>query len=76
MFLMMMVFGVVLVLTFGVVLLMTRPTSTERTIEGRIAKLHATQNVVTPPEDATSPLIKQTHLSTIPRLDGLLQRWG
>ena len=41
MFLMVLVFGVVLVLTFGVVLLMTRPTSAERTIEGRIAKLQA-----------------------------------
>ncbi|MGA7461263.1 MAG: type II secretion system F family protein [Candidatus Korobacteraceae bacterium] len=76
MFLMVLVFGVVLVLTFGVVLLMTRPTSTERTIEGRIAKLHAPQNAVTPLEDATSTLVKQTRLSTIPRLDVLLQRWG
>ena len=75
MFLMLLVFSVVLVLTFGVVLLMTRPTSAERTIAGRIAKLHSPQNVVTALEDAASPLMKQTHLSTIPRLDVLLQRW-
>ena len=75
MFLMVLVFSAVLVLTFGVVLVMTRPTSTERTIQGRIAKLHAPQNV-TPREDATSTLIKPTYLSTIPRLDVLLQRWG
>ncbi len=75
MFLMVLVFSAVLVLTFGVVLVMTRPTSTERTIQGRIAKLHAPQNVA-PREDATSTLIKPTYLSTIPRLDVLLQRWG
>jgi len=75
MFLMMLVFGVVLVLTFGVVLVMTRPTSTERTIEGRIAKLQAAQNLVTPQEDAASNLIKQTRLSAIPRLDALLGHW-
>ena len=44
MFLMGLVFAVILVLTFGVVLVMTRPTSTERTIEGRIAKLKSAQN--------------------------------
>ena len=76
MFLMMLVFGVVLVLTFAVVLLMTRPTPAERTIEDRIAKLQTTQNVIPSPlEKATSELIKQTHLSTIPRLDSLLQHW-
>jgi len=76
MFLMVLVFSVVLVLTFGVVLLMTRPSSTERAIEGRIAKLQVAQNAATPLEDATSNLIKQTHLSTIPRLDALLQGWS
>lgn len=54
MFLMVLVFSVVLVLSFGVMLLMTRPTSTERTIEGRIAKLQAAQNVATPLDDAPS----------------------
>ena len=39
MFLMGLIFFLVLLLTFGVVLVMTRPTSAERTIEGRIARL-------------------------------------
>jgi len=75
MFLMGLVFAVILVLTFGVVLLMTRPTSTERTIEGRIAKLQAAQNAAVPPEDDPSNLVKQIHLSSLPQLDALLQGW-
>ena len=39
MFLMGLIFFLVLLLTFGVVLVVTRPTSAERTIEGRIARL-------------------------------------
>ena len=75
MFLMVLVFGVVLVLTFGVVLLMTRPTSAERTIEGRIAKLQAAPAAAASNEDESSTLIKQTRLSTVPRIDAMLQRW-
>ena len=75
MFLMGLVFAVILVLTFGVVLLMTRPTSTERTIEGRIAKLQSAQNAAAPPQDAGDNLVKQTHLSSVPQLDALLQGW-
>jgi tight adherence protein B len=73
---MVLVFSVVLLLTFGVVLLMTRPTSAERTIEGRIARLNATQNAAAPLEDRSSEFIKQTRLSASPRLDALLQRWS
>lgn len=75
MFLMGLVFSVILVLTFGVVLLMTRPTSAERTIEDRIAKLQSAQTPAAPVEDATANLVKQTHLSSVPQLDALLQGW-
>jgi tight adherence protein B len=75
MFLMVLVFSAVLVLTFGVVLVMTRPTSTERTIEGRIAKLQTTQNVAVATEVPASDLIKPTHLSANARLDTVLQGW-
>jgi len=76
MFLMGLIFFLVLVLTFGTVLVMTRPTSEQRTIEGRIAKLHAPPNVAVAPDDDSSAIIKQTRLSKNPRLDALLRRWG
>lgn len=76
MFLMVLVFGVVLVLTFGVVLLVTRATPTERTIDSRIAKLQTMQSATAPLQDQSPEIIKRTRLSTIPRLDALLQRWS
>lgn len=74
MFLIGMVFLGILVLTFGVVLLVTRPTATERTIEGRIAKLNAAPVGTAWLEDENSEIIKHTRLSEIPWLDNLLRR--
>jgi hypothetical protein len=75
MFLMGVVFFLVLLLTFAIVLTVTRPTSEERTIEGRIARLRGAPSSSSEPEGDSSAIIKQTRLSEIPWLDRLLRRW-
>ncbi len=76
MFLMGLIFFLVLLLTFGVVLVMTRPTSAERTIEGRIARLRGGSKAGGEVEEDSSAIIKQTRLSENPWLDALLRRWS
>ena len=76
MFLMVIVFVAVLVLTFVVFLLLTRPTATERTIEGRIAKLQNVQTSANWLAEQDSEIIKHTRLSASPWLDELLHHWG
>jgi tight adherence protein B len=76
MFLMGLVFFLVLLLTFGVVLVVTRPTSAERTIEGRIARLRGAPSAASETEGDSSAIIKQNRLSEIPWLDRLLRRWS
>jgi tight adherence protein B len=76
MFLMVLVFLVVLVLTFVVFLLLTRPTVAERTIEGRIAKLQSVQTSAKWLAEQDSEIIKHTRLSARPWLDELLRHWG
>jgi tight adherence protein B len=76
MFLNSLIFGGVLLLTFAVIFVVIRPTASERTIEGRIAKLrNAADPTPIPAEDGTA-LIKLTHLSQIACLDFALQRFS
>lgn len=76
MFLNGLIFGGVLLLTFGVIFAVIRPTASERTIEGRIAKLkNAADHTPLPTEDGTG-LIKLTRLSQIAFLDFALQRFS
>jgi tight adherence protein B len=73
MFLIVLIFVVVLVMSFTVVALVTRPSSAERVIEGRIAKLsNAATEELSPREDAVQ-IVKQRHLSEFPWLDAFLQ---
>ena len=75
MFLMVLVFLLLLLLSFAVILLMTRQTAAERTIEGRIANLHNSQKArsVAGPESAA--IVKYNRLSQFIWLDQVLQRW-
>ncbi len=75
MFLMVLIFLLLLMLSFGVILVITRQTTAERTIEGRIANLHNSQkeSIVADPE--TAAIVKGDRLSQISWLDNLLQRW-
>jgi tight adherence protein B len=76
MFLNSLIFGGVLLLTFAVIFVVIRPTASERTIEGRIAKLrHAADPTAIPTEDGTT-LIKLTRLSQIACFDSVLQRFS
>jgi len=74
MFLMGLIFLLILGLIFGVVLLVIRPTATERTIAGRVAKLQVGQNAEL--DDPTAEIVKHVRLSQIPWLDALLRRWS
>ena len=67
------IFVAVLLLTFALILLATRPSASERAIEGRIAKLHVPSNEGPAPEAEPTQLIKVSHFSTAPWMDGLLQ---
>jgi tight adherence protein B len=73
MFLIVTVFLLVLGLSFLVVLLVTRPSTAERRIEGRIAKLSG--EVIDGPgaPDEMVQIIKHRHLSELPWLDAFLQ---
>jgi len=57
-------------------LLVTRQTATERTIEGRIAKLNAAPVGTVWLEEQNSEIMKHTRLSQIPWLDAQLRRWS
>jgi tight adherence protein B len=72
MFLMVAIFGFVLLLSFAIILLMTRPTAAERVIESRIASLSSPHAGDATHEDALE-LMKPTRLSELRWLDGLLQ---
>jgi tight adherence protein B len=73
MFLIATVFLLVLGLSFAVVMLLTRPSTTERVIEGRIAKLSSPGGSEQEQQEEVVQLIKQRRLSDLPWLDGLLQ---
>ena len=74
-FLMGLIFVLLLVLIFTLILLLTRQTSTERTIEGRIAKLQNSQNEIAVPGPEIAAIVKHNRLSESPWLDSLLQQW-
>lgn len=73
MFLIVAIFLLVLLLSFAVILLVTRPTTAERVIEGRIARLSGTPcgSSGVPPEAVE--IIKHQRLSQLPWLDARLQ---
>lgn len=76
MIMMILVFACVMVLTLSAILLLTRPTASDRTIEGRIAGIH----LATAPEvylgDGMPEFMKRTKLSEIDWLDNLLKQWN
>jgi tight adherence protein B len=76
MFLIVLVFAGVLVVTFVVFVLLTRPSAAERTIEGRIAKLQSVTPSANWLAEQDSEIIKHTRLSATPWLDELLHHWG
>ncbi len=69
-------FVFVLLLTLTALLLLTRPTATDRTIEGRVAGIQAaaTQEIFL--GDGIPEFLKRTKLSEIDWLDNLLKRWN
>lgn len=67
------IFAAVLVISFLVIMLVTRPTSSERVIEERIARLRQGANPAVP-EHEEAPIIKLTRLSDIVCVDCMLQR--
>jgi tight adherence protein B len=75
MFLMVLVFLLLLLLSFAVILLMTRQTAAERTIEGRIANLHNSQKARSVAGPETAAIVKYNRLSQFIWLDQVLQRW-
>ncbi len=68
------IFAVVLLLSFGVIALVTRPSTSERVIEGRIAKL-SQGSTPAPPQQEASPILKLTRLSEIVCIDCVLRRF-
>jgi tight adherence protein B len=72
MFLTVTIFLLVLLLSFAVVMLLTRPSTAERVIEGRITRLRGAGEADLQ-EDDPEQLIKRTRLGTMPWLDELLQ---
>lgn len=75
MFLNVLIFVAVLLLTFAVIFLVIRPTASERTIEERISKFRDTAEAGPAPTEEGTPLIKLTRLSQIAFFDSLLQRF-
>src|SRR5271165_1598707 len=73
MFLMLIVFVFVLVMSFAVVMLVTRPSTAERVIEHRIASLSGAVGEGSPPSEETVQIVKQRRLSDLPWLDALLR---
>lgn len=73
MFLAGLIFAVVGSMTFAIIVLLTRPTTVERAIEQRIAKLHGYGEESLAGGDEGSQLVKLTRLSRISWLDKFLQ---
>jgi tight adherence protein B len=73
MFLVGLIFAAVALMTFAIIVLLTRPTTVERAIEERIAKLHGSAGMNLAANDEGSQLVKLTRLSRIDWLDGFLQ---
>jgi tight adherence protein B len=76
MFLIALLFLIVLSLTFGIIVMVTRPTATERAIEGRISNLQAERNHPTGSADDKSQIVKTSRLSQSEWLDNRLQGWS
>jgi tight adherence protein B len=74
MFLTGLVFAVVALMTFAIIVLLTRPTTVERAIEQRIAKLHRSAEASPGANEEGTQLVKLTRLSKIDWLDAFLQR--
>jgi len=74
MFLIVGVFLSVLALCFAVVMLATRPSSTERAIEGRIARMSGAPLAHAGAPDQFVDFVKQRVFSAVPRLDAFLRR--
>jgi tight adherence protein B len=72
MFLMVTAFLLVLVISFVCLLLLTRPSSTEKTIDSRLSQIHVTDDVYL--GEGTPAIFKQTKLSEVRWIDALLQR--
>ncbi len=75
MILLCLVFLLVLILTFAVVMVLTRPSATDRAIEGRIAGIQAASQGLFLGESVPE-IFKRTQLSEIGWLDTLLQHWN
>jgi tight adherence protein B len=75
MFLIVLIFLAMLLLTFAIIALVTRPTASERAIEGRISSLHGSKESATGASQE-EPIIKTTRFSRKGWLDELLQRWS
>jgi tight adherence protein B len=78
MFLIVLVFGGILALSFLAVWLLTRPTASDRAIEGRVAVIQSTANASQSIylSDGMQEFLKRTRLSDIDWLDDLLKRWS
>ena len=76
MFLIALIFVVVLLLSLGVILLVTKPTRTERAIEGRITRLRNFRSGAALLKEETAGILKHIRLSDLPWLDQLLRRWA
>jgi tight adherence protein B len=74
MLVMVLTFGLVLLLTLSALLLLTRPTTADRTIEGRVASIHAVAQEVYIGD--IPEFLKRTKLSEIDWLDNLLKNWN
>lgn len=74
MFLTGLIFAVVALMCFAIIVLLTRPTTVERAIEQRIAKLHGLPEVNPGAIEEGSQLFKLTRLSQINWLDVFLRR--
>jgi tight adherence protein B len=73
MMLIILVFIFVLLLTFTVIVVLTRPSTVERTVEGRVSHIQP-GNVYF--ADDVPEIFKHTRLSEIDWLDNFLQRWN
>ncbi len=76
MFLIVTVFGSILALTFLAVWLLTRPTASDRAIEGRVAVIQSTASANVFMSDGMQEFFKRTRLSDIDWLDQLLKGWS
>jgi tight adherence protein B len=69
-------FAFVLVMTLAALLLLTRPTTADRAIEGRVAGIQAVAAQEVFLGDGVPEFLKRTKLSEIDWLDNLLKRWN